>query len=447
MPLSISIFKHPGFRKYFKNTGWLFLDKGLRLIAGLFIGAWVARYLGPGQFGRLSYIQSFVAIGGSIATLGIDEIVVRELVRNKGRRDAVLGTAFFLKAFGALALFTVMGIAVRFTSNDGFTNALIFLLALASVFQVFKVIESYFLANILAKYPVWASIIAFVVYSIMQVVLVLMKAPVGFFVAALVVQSCILALGWVYFYHAQDMRIGQWSFDTGTAGGLLRDSWPLIVSGTVIMLYMRIDQVMIKEMLGIQALGNYAAAVMLSEAGYFIPIVLGGSLFPAIMNAKEKGGVHYHDRLQKFFCLFSWAALAIALPVFFFSKGIIHLFYGEKYAQAASVLSIHIWIIIFAFFGVAKGRYMMAENIQWLSAVYSSAGALCNILLNLVLIPRMGIQGAAWASLAAQVLSSVVLPSFHRKDRKSVIMLFKSIFSINTVSGWFGQEDRHLVNK
>src|SRR3989338_7820196 len=233
MPSSISIFKHPGFRKYFKNTGWLFLDKGLRLIAGLFIGAWVARYLGPGQFGCLSYIQSFVAIGGSIATLGIDEIVVRELVRNKGRRDVVLGTAFFLKAFGALALFTVMGIAVRFTSNDDFTNALIFLLALASVFQAFKVIESYFLANILAKYSVWASIIAFVVYSITQVVLVLMKAPVGFFVAALVVQSCIFALGWVYFYHAQDRRIGQWSFDTGTAKGLLRDSWPLIVSGIV----------------------------------------------------------------------------------------------------------------------------------------------------------------------------------------------------------------------
>lgn len=413
------------------------MEKLSRLIAGLFIGAWVARYLGPEQFGRLSYVQSFVAIGGSIAALGLDEIVVRELVRSEDKREVLLGTAFFLKAFGVLVLFAVMGIAVRFTSNDSFTNMLILLLVVSSIFQTFKVVESYFLARVLAKYSVFANIISLVVYSIVQVVLIFMKAHILAFVLAFVLQSCILALGWVYFYHTQNMTIWKWSFDAQVAKNLFKGSWPLIFSGIVIMIYMRIDQVMIKEILGIQAVGNYAAAIMLSEAWYFIPMVICSSLFPAIMSAQKKGGALYHDRLENLFCLLSWAALAITVPTFFFSNRIIHLFYGEKYVQASAVLSIHIWTVVFVFFGVAKGRYMMAENIQWLSAIYSSVGALCNILLNYFLIPKIGIQGAAWASLITQVISSVVLPSFHHKDRKSVIIFLKSFFDIGMIKKSF----------
>lgn len=78
---------HRGFRRYFANTSWLFAEKILRMVVGLFVGVWVARYLGPERFGLLSYAQSFVGLFSAFATLGLDEIVVRELVKDESKRD------------------------------------------------------------------------------------------------------------------------------------------------------------------------------------------------------------------------------------------------------------------------------------------------------------------------------------------------------------------------
>ena len=117
---------HQGFMKYFKNTSWLFGEKILRMVVGLFVGIWVARYLGPEQFGLFSYAQSFVGLFTAIATLGLDGIVVRELVKDESRRDELMGTAFWLKILGALGVLIVLAIAVNFTSNDSYTNSLVF---------------------------------------------------------------------------------------------------------------------------------------------------------------------------------------------------------------------------------------------------------------------------------------------------------------------------------
>ena len=113
--------------KYFKNTSWLFAEKIIRMMVGLFIGIWVARYLGPEQFGLFSYAVSFVGLFIAISTLGLDTIVVRELVKNESNRDILLGTAFRLKLLGAFGVIIVLGIAVNFTTNDLSTNLLIFI--------------------------------------------------------------------------------------------------------------------------------------------------------------------------------------------------------------------------------------------------------------------------------------------------------------------------------
>ena len=428
---------HQSFKKYLANTSWLFLEKGVRLVAGFVVGVLVARHLGPEQFGQLSYVQSFVVLLASVATLGLDDIVIRELVKNPERRDLLLGTTFFLKIVGTILLFGVLGLANRLTSNDAFTAMLIFLLASGIVFQIFNVIEFYFRAKVLSRFSVFANIISLSVFSLLQIVLVFKKAGVLAFISAFVVQNCILAWGYLYFYRKQGLSIWTWSFDKSLAKKLLKDSWPLILSGLVIMIHMRIDQVMIKKMLGIQNVGFYAVAVMLSEAWYFIPIIVSNSLFPAIISGKERGPVVYYERLEGLFFLLSWTALIIILPVTFFSGPIIHFFYGENFAPAAGVLSIHIWNVLFVFLGVAKGRYMMAENIQWLSSIYSSLGAVLNIWLNYLLIPSMGIQGAAWAALITQIMTAAVLPMFHATDRKSVIIFLKSFFEWGAVKRLF----------
>ncbi len=151
---------HSGFRKYLSNTSWLFGEKILRMAVSLFVGIWVARYLGPDQFGLFSYAQAFVGIFAVIATLGLDSIVVRELVKDEGKRDVLLGTAFRLKFIGAIGVLSVLGVAVNFTSNDKFTNILVFIIASAVIFKSFNVIDFYFQSKVMSRYVVFANTIS-----------------------------------------------------------------------------------------------------------------------------------------------------------------------------------------------------------------------------------------------------------------------------------------------
>ena len=415
--------------KYFKNTSWLFGEKILRMIVGLFVGVWVARYLGPEQFGLFSYAQSFVGLFTAFATLGLDGIVVRELVKDETRCDELIGTAFWLKLMGAFAVLAVLAIAVNFTSNDHFTNILVFIIASATIFQSFNVVDMYFQSKVMGKYIVYANVISLLLSSIVKVALILYDAPLIAFAWTIVFDSFILACGFLYFYIKNHLNINllHVRFEKSTAVSLLRDSWPLILSGMVIAIYMKIDQVMIKEMMNSEAVGQYAAAVRISEAWYFIPMVIASSLFPAIINAKKQSEELYHARLQKLYNLMVWMAIAIALPMTFLSDWVIHLLYGNQYNQAGSVLMIHIWTGVFIFLGVASGKWFMAENLQMLAFLRTFYGMIINIILNIILIPKYGIQGAATATLISQIMAAYFSDLFNKKTKEMFFMKTKSL--------------------
>ena len=435
---------HEGFLKYLKNTSWLFGEKILRIVVGLFVGIWVARYLGPEQFGLFSYAQSFVGLFTAIATLGLDGIVVRELVKDESRRDELIGTAFWLKILGALGVLIVLAIAVNFTSNDSYTNSLVFIIASATIFQSFNVVDMYFQSKVLSKYIVYANVISLFISSIVKITLILNEAPLIAFAWVILFDSFILASGFIYFYlknrrhNEQPNRYSvfdtessfAWKFNKSTAFSLLKDSWPLILSGIVISIYMKIDQVMIKEMMNAEAVGQYAAAVRLSEAWYFIPMVIASSLFPAIINAKKQSEELYYARLQKLYSLMVWLAIAIALPMTFLSDWVVHFLYGEQYNQAGSVLMIHIWAGVFVFLGVASGKWLLSENLQIFSTVNTSIGAIVNIWLNYILIPKIGVSGAAWATLISYFVAAYLCLLFFKKTRINFANLSKSLFFI-----------------
>ena len=435
---------HQGFMKYFINTSWLFGEKILRIVVGLFVVIWVARYLGPEQFGLFSYAQSFAGIFTAIATLGLDGIVIRELVKDESRRDELIGTAFWLKILGALGVLIVLAIAVNFTSNDSYTNSLVFVIASATIFQSFNVVDMYFQSKVLSKYIVYANVISLFISSIVKITLILNEAPLIAFAWVILFDSFILASGFIYFYlknrrhNEQPNRYSvfdtessfAWKFNKSTAFSLLKDSWPLILSGIVISIYMKIDQVMIKEMMNAEAVGQYAAAVRLSEAWYFIPMVIASSLFPAIINAKKQSEELYYARLQKLYSLMVWLAIAIALPMTFLSDWVVHFLYGEQYNQAGSVLMIHIWAGVFVFLGVASGKWLLSENLQIFSTVNTSIGAIVNIWLNYILIPKIGVSGAAWATLISYFVAAYLCLLFFKKTRINFANLSKSLFFI-----------------
>ena len=426
-------FKSESFKKYFKNTSWLFIEKILRMVVGLFVGVWVARYLGPDRFGLLSYALAFVGLFAAISTLGLDGIVVRELVKDESKRDNLIGTAFWLKLFGGFAILLILAIAVNFTSNDAYTNLLVFIIASASIFQSFNVIDFYFQSRVLSKYVVFANIISLGISSIVKIVLIIIEAPLIAFAWAILFDSAVLTLGFIYFYLQNHLSFRDWNIEKSTAINLLKDSWPLILSGMIVGFYMRIDQVMIKEMMGTSAVGQYAAAVRLSEAWYFIPMVVSSSLFPAIINAKKQSEELYYARLQKLYDLMVWMAIAVALPMTFLSDWVVNLLFGKVYIGAGSVLMIHIWTGLFVSLGVARGKWLINENLQKYALIYLGVGLITNVIANYFFIKIYGINGAAYATLLANGLGTIVTPFFIKKTRISFFMMMRSIFFISSI--------------
>ncbi len=427
-------FNRHAFKKYFFNTSWLFAEKILRMAVGLFVGVWVARYLGPERFGLLSYAQSFVGLFSAVAALGLDGIVVRELVKDESRRDELIGTAFWLKLCGAFMVLMLLGIAVHFTSNDHYTNVLIFIIGSATIFQSFNVVDMYFQSRVLSRYIVFANILSLFISSVIKIFLILKQAPLIAFVWVIVFDNFVLALGYVYFYikNHPAFKIQFLKFNKLTAINLLQDSWPLILSGIVISIYMKIDQIMIKEMLDSYAVGQYAAAVRLSEACYFIPVIITSSLFPAVINAKKQAEELYYQRLQTLFNLMVWISVAIALPVTFLHDWIINLLYTDKFQEAGTVLMIHIWTGIFVFLGVASGKWFLLENYVKKAFYRTSVGALLNIIMNYYLIIRIGIAGAAISTLLANFIAAYLYDLIDKDVRKIFILktnalLFKKI--------------------
>lgn len=424
------LISYPGFLKYFKNTSWLFVEKVLRMIVGLFVGIWVARYLGPEQFGLFSYAQSLVGIFAIIASLGLDGIIIRDFVKDKSRRDELIGTAFYLKLFGSFITLLTLAITINFISNNSFTNLLIFIIASGVVFQAFNVVDLYFQSNILSKYVVYANIISLAISSIIKVLLIINEASLVYFAWVILFDNMVLALGFIYFYTKQNLTIFNWQFNKNTAITLLKNSWPFLLSGVAWTLHAKIDQVMIKEMLNVEAVGQYVAAVQLSEAWYFIPVIIGASLFPAIINAKKISKKLYYARLQRFYDLMVWLAIAIAIPVTFLSHWIVDLLYGKEYHEAGSVLVIHIWTAVFMFLFIASGKWFISENLSKETLYRNISGVIVNISLNYYLIPLFGIVGAAYATLVSYFVAGMLYDISSKKLRISFMLKINSFFII-----------------
>ena len=272
-----------------RNTAWLFADRVVRLGFGLFVGVWVARYLGPAQFGVLSYANAYVALFSAIAALGLDSVVVRNIVRDPSRREEILGTAFFLKLIGAAATVVLAaGTILLVRPGDTVSQIVVGIIALGTIFQAFDAIDFWFQSQILSKYTVCAKNSAFLVISLVKIALILSKASVISFAAAGLAEIALGSMGLIMVYRMNGHRLKEWRFRRDTAKEMLADSWPLVLSGIVVMIYIRIDQVMIGNILGIAEVGIYSVAVNLTEVWYFIPMAITSSVLPAIIDSKRR---------------------------------------------------------------------------------------------------------------------------------------------------------------
>ena len=423
-------FGSESFKKYFANTSWLFFEKIIRLIVTFIVGILIIRYLAPNEFGLLSYAMSIVGIFAAVSSLGIDSILTRELVKYPEQKDLLIGTAFSFKLMGAALSTIFLLAALPFMSNDGFINIMILIIASATFFQSFNVIDFYFQSRITSKYSVYAQSSSFLLGSIIKILLIIFKAPLIYFAIVILVEAIFLASGFIIVYNNRGLNIFDWKSNKKLGFKILSDSWPLILSGVVITIYMKIGQVMIKELMNETEVGYYGAAARLCEAWYFVPMAITASLFPAIVNAKQTSEKLYLNRLQKLYDIIAWMAILIALPVTFFSKEITVILLGNDYLPSAPVLTIYIWAGLATFLGIASSQYLIAENLTKLSFYRTLIGMIVNVILNIILIPKLGIVGSAIATLISYSLATFSI-GITKRTYYQLVMMIKSILFIN----------------
>lgn len=418
----------PLLQKLVFNTGWLLADRVLRLGVGLIVSIWFSRYLGPEQFGLYSYLLAVVGLLAPLASLGLDNIIVRELVSHPEQTPRLLGTALMLKLLGSLIVVVLSVVVVgRLAPEREDVQVLIAIIAAGTLVQAFDVSDLWFQAHTRSHYTVLAKGLAFLVASVARIVFILSNAPLSTFLWVGLAELIIGALGSMIAFSHIVMPIANWRPNLSTARNLLASSWTLLFSGIAVMIYMKIDVVMLTQMQGEQATGIYSAALRFSEVWYFIPTAIVTSVTPTIIAARRQGESIYYGQIERLFRLMCGIGVSIALPTSLCSHLLIMVMFGEAYSGAGIILSVHIWSAIFVFLGVAQSAWDLAEDFTGFFLFRTVVGAVINIVLNLLLIPYLSALGAAIATAGAQVSAAWLLNALHPRSRRIFLLQTRAL--------------------
>lgn len=431
-----------GFRKYFANTSYLMGGKLAQMAVTFLITAYVARYLGPDGFGTLNYGKAIVQFLILFVGLGMNGINVRNLVSNPENRDIIMGAAIGIRMASALFFTLVATTGIWFLpeeTHDSVTNSLVFVMAFSLLFRPLDTLDEYFQSQVKARFGVYSRGISTFVFAAIQLYMILIKAEIFWFGVAFTIRNALMSISYLFFYVRQFGWPNYLKMDVPYMKELIRDAWPMVISSMVIFFYMKADQLMLWNLVpgdGLspkESVGQYTAALRLSEVWFMFGPIITGSLFPAIINARKKSMELYFQRLQSFFDLMVWLAFAITIPMVLFGPTVLQwdLLFGPRYAAAGGVLVIHSWTLVFVFLGNASNNYLIAENLQKLTLYRTLIGASVNILLNLYLIPRYGIKGAAFATLVSQAIASYLSYGLSKKTHKVFGMMTRSLFLVS----------------
>jgi PST family polysaccharide transporter len=419
-------------QKLIGNTGWLFTDRILRMGVGLVVGVWVARYLGPEQYGLFNYAIAFVALFSILASLGLDGVIVRELVHKPGRANDILGTAFVIKLAGSgVTVLAAVAAIDLLRPADSLTHWIVAIIAVGIVFQSFDTIDFWFQARVDSRFVVYARSSAFLLVSLLKIILIVKNAPLIAFAWGASLEILLAAVGLALVYRWNGQRVLSWRVNRQRVKQTMKDSWPLALAGMAVMVYMKIDQVMLGQMLGNHSVGVYSAAIRISEVWYFIPISIVASVTPSLIEARNISAKLYYDRLAQLFRLMAAIALGIAVPMTFASGYLTRFLYGNQYEGVGPILAIHIWAALFVFLGVAQGPWNINEGLTKLALFRTFVGAVANVILNFVLIPIYGPIGAAIATIISYALAGVVLNACSTKTRGVFVIQLKSLIPIS----------------
>jgi O-antigen/teichoic acid export membrane protein len=360
-----------------------------------------------------------VGLFSFIAPLGVDAILYRELISQPQKRDELMGTAFRLKLIGGVIAFLAASVSAYFLEADFLVKLIVLVFSISFIFQAFNVSYTFFNSRVQSLKNVKVQTLAVLFSAVLKIIVIVSFKGVIWLALAALIESIIISVGAVYFYRQKGYRLRAWTFNPALAKKIISVSWLLLLSSAAALIYQKVDQVMVGRFLGNEAVGLYAVAAKLSEIWYFIPGIICGSLFPAIVNAKKTGLNLYRDRLKKLYKLMLFLALLIAVPLAVFSRPVTVIIFGPDYAASAPVLSIYAWSSLGFFLATAINQALTSENRLRMIFSINLLMMVVNVFLNYLLIPRLGLTGAAWATTVSYLLGPAYFMFYERgRNRK-----------------------------
>jgi PST family polysaccharide transporter len=400
------------------NFGWLVADRGVRLMVGVVVGSWVARYLGKQDFGLLSYSLALVAIFGALIPLGMDALVVREIIQHPRTGGRWIGTVVGFRA-AAAATATLLGISMILVLRPGEQRAWIMvgLLSVGMLFQALESGELWFQAHTKMRQLVVPRLVLFLLMNCLKVAAVLNGAGVIWFSGLTAVEQTLSGgITWMIVRNSLG-RENRLLFEAKLGWRVLRHSWPLALSALTAILYMKLSQLVLGGLMGDATLGIYAAAIRIPEAATFLPMVLASSLLPSLLRSRAESPQAYRAARLRFFRINALMALAICLPVSLAAPWIIRVLFGPSYSEAGPILAVYVWSLLFIFLGVARGQHLLNELYTQLPLWFGGLGLLVNLVACLLLIPRYGAMGAAVGTVLSQFVAAFLSSFIHPKTR------------------------------
>jgi len=390
------------------NLLWVLADRGWRLLLNIVVLGVVGRHLGVAEFGRLNYAITLAAIFIPVATVGLEGILVRELVRRPEARRSLLGTAAGLRLGGGVLALLGTGLLALAQDGDGDLARLALLVALGFVPLALEVTDLWFQKEIQSRYSTAARGVAALLGAGVKLALVHQHAPLAWFAAAAGLDFALAAFSLAGVYRLSGGRIFDWCFCRETAQQLLREAAPIIGAGLLVAIYLRVEQVMVRELLGDAAAGVYFAAARLAEQWLVLPGLIVTSVYPLLARQPKSDAASHARRMQQLFDALTLLGLLLALGVTLLGPWLVPLLFGEKYRAAVPVIQILGWTAPLIFNGAARAQFFLLEHLTVYHVPSALIGIAVNVTVGLWALPRFGPVGAAASAFGGYVCSAYV---------------------------------------
>lgn len=399
-----------------ENLFWAVIGKVVTLGTGFLGGVLVAHYLGPKDYGLMNYVLSYVAIFQAIALFGLDNIEVREESRDEAEMDMKVGTAFYLKVFFAILLMLATIATAVITESDTSTILLISLYTLSIIFNSFGVIRNFFIAKVENERVVKAEISRSLISLALKVLLVVIGCPLSWFVFMFMFDTVLLASGYVIAYRQADMRLRNWRFDKAYARMLIKEAFPLMLTNTAVILYQRIDTVMIGQMIDQESVGHFSVASRFVEMMIYVPIMLAQTITPVLVRIREQDEAAYRDKAQQFLNITVWSSLLMAVLVMLLSGVMVRWTFGVQYLPAVAILQVMAFKAVSVALSNSAGAMLITEGVQKYAIFRDLLGCIVCVVANYLFLPMYGVMAAAVIAIASNIvagyLADALIPAY-----------------------------------